>query len=100
MALGIGVGFEDNIPVQSMTKDVEDMIGSLQGVATGMTSRTSLTASGIVRSVTNNYTGSSMNYKKMEKAVETAMNRANERPLTIDGRRVSREMAGEGFVLA
>ena len=100
MARGIGVGFEENIPIDSMSKDVENMIDSLQGVATGITSKTSLTASGIVRSVTNNYTGSSMNYKKMEKAVETAMNRANERPLTIDGRRVSREMAGEGFVLA
>ena len=100
MARGVGVGFEENIPIDSMSKDVENMIDTLQGVATGMTYKTPLTASGIVRSVTNNYTGSSMNYKKMEKAVETAMNRANERPLTIDGRRISREIAGEGFVLA
>lgn len=100
MALGIGVGFEDNMPVQSMTKDVENMIDSLQGVAIGMTSKTPVTASGIVRSVTNNYTGSNMNYKEMKKAVKAGVNEANARPLSLDGRVLSRGLAEEGFVLA
>ena len=100
MALGIGVGFEKNMPIETMTNDIEDMIDAVQGAAIGMTSRTPLTASGIVRSVTNNYTGSNMNYKKMEKAVETAMNKANERPITLDNRVLNRGLTEEGFVLA
>jgi phage-related protein len=100
MALGIGVGFEDNMPVQSMTKDVENMIDSLQGVAIGMTSKTPVTASGIVRSVTNNYTGSNMNYKEMKKAVKAGVNEANATPLSLDGRVLSRGLAEEGFVMA
>ena len=100
MALGIGVGFEDNMPVQSMTKDVENMIDSLQGVAVGMTSKTPVTASGIVRSVTNNYTGSNMNYKEMKKAVKAGVNEANARPISLDSRVLTRQFAEEGFVLA
>ena len=100
MALGIGVGFEKNMPVQSMTKDVENMINSLQGVAIGMTSKTPLTASGIVRSVTNNYTGSNMNYKEIKKAVKSGVNEANARPISLDSRVLTRQFAEEGFVLA
>ena len=61
---------------------------------------TAVTAAGIVRSVTNNYTGSNMNYKEMKKAVKAGVNEANSRPLSLDGRVLSRGLAEEGFVMA
>lgn len=50
MALGIGVGFEDNIPYKDMEKQANKMVSRIQGAALGVTTSASLTASGYVAS--------------------------------------------------
>lgn len=50
MALGIGVGFEDNIPYKDMEKQASRMVTRIQGAALGITSSASSTASGYVAS--------------------------------------------------
>ncbi len=50
MALGIGVGFEDNIPYKDMEKQANKMVSRIQGAAIGVTASTSQTASGYVAS--------------------------------------------------
>lgn len=50
MALGIGVGFEDNIPYKDMEKQANKMVSRIQGAAIGVTASTSPTASGYVAS--------------------------------------------------
>lgn len=50
MALGIGVGFKDNIPYKDMEKQANKMVSRIQGVAIGVTASTSPTASGYVAS--------------------------------------------------
>lgn len=50
MALGIGVGFEDNIPYKDMEKQASRMVTRIQGTALGITSSASSTASGYVAS--------------------------------------------------
>lgn len=50
MALGIGVGFEDNIPYKDMEKQANKMVSRIQGVALGVTTSASPTASGYVAS--------------------------------------------------
>ena len=50
MALGIGVGFEDNIPYKDMEKQANKMVFRIQGAAIGVTASTSPTASGYVAS--------------------------------------------------
>jgi tape measure domain-containing protein len=50
MALGIGVGFEDNIPYKDMEKQANKMVSRIQGAALGVTTSVSPTASGYVAS--------------------------------------------------
>lgn len=50
MALGIGVGFEDNIPYKDMEKQASKMVSRIQGAALGVTTSASPTASGYVAS--------------------------------------------------
>lgn len=50
MALGIGVGFEDNIPYKDMEKQASRLVTRIQGTALGITSSASSTASGYVAS--------------------------------------------------
>lgn len=50
MALGIGVGFEDNIPYKDMEKQANKMVSRIQGAALGVTTYASPTASGYVAS--------------------------------------------------
>lgn len=50
MALGIGVGFEDNIPYKDMEKQANKMVSRIQGAALGVTTSASPTVSGYVAS--------------------------------------------------
>lgn len=50
MALGIGVGFEDNIPYKDMEKQANKMVSRIQGAALGVTTSANPTASGYVAS--------------------------------------------------
>lgn len=50
MALGIGVGFEDNIPYKDMEKQANKMVSRIQGAALGVTTSARPTASGYVAS--------------------------------------------------
>lgn len=50
MALGIGVGFEDNIPYKDMEKQANKMVSRMQRAALGVTTSASPTASGYVAS--------------------------------------------------
>lgn len=50
MALGMGVGFEDNIPYKDMEKQANKMVSRIQGAALGVTTSASPTASGYVAS--------------------------------------------------
>lgn len=50
MALGIGVGFEDNIPYKDMEKQANKMVSRIQGAALGVTTSAGPTASGYVAS--------------------------------------------------
>lgn len=50
MALGIGVGFEDNIPYKDMEKQANRMVSRIQGAAIGVTTSASPTAGGYIAS--------------------------------------------------
>lgn len=50
MALGIGVGFEDNIPYKDMEKQANKMVSRIQGAALSVTTSASPAASGYVAS--------------------------------------------------
>ena len=46
----------------------------------------------IVRNVTNNYTDSGIDYKKLKKAQKEAMDEANKKPIVLNGRVINRAM--------
>ena len=101
MALGMGIGFEKNIPDADMQKGIETTIGKLQAEADNIFRAGSApTASQIVKSVTNNYTGETTNYEKVESAMLRALNKANKKPITLNNRELRRGLRDGGIVLA
>lgn len=100
MAEGIGVGFEKNMPLDVMDSSLKDTINSLQRKAVQISSKQPMSVDNIARSASGSYMGSNIDYKKMEKAVKSGVNEANARPLSLDGRVLSRGLAEEGFVMA
>lgn len=101
MALGMGIGFEKNIPDADMQKGLESTIGKLQAEADNIFRVGSApTASQIVKSVTNNYTGETTNYEKVESAILRALNKANKKPITLNNRELRRGLRDGGIVLA
>lgn len=92
MALGMGIGFEKNIPVDSMGKKLSGAVLKLKEETDNIVSRTPSTTKNVIRSVTNNYTGKNIDYKKIEEAQERAMNRANEKPIILNNRQIRRAL--------
>lgn len=90
MALGMGIGFEDNIPETDMEKSLSRAFIGLQGAAESVMTKTPSTAAETVKHVTNNYTGGNINYRKLKRAQLEAMNEANERPIILNGRNLRR----------
>ena len=101
MALGMGIGFEKNIPETDMQKQLEKTVNKLQAGANSVFRVSGIKATEqIVKNVTNNYTGEVTNYNKMESAVLRALNKANKKPIILNGRNLRRGLNDGGIVLA
>lgn len=100
MAQGVGVGFEKNIPIKQMTAGMKKAIGKIQTAAIGVTSTMPMAAKVAMKAVTNNYTDTQIDYKKIKKAQLEANNESNERPVILNGRQVNRALKDGGYVLA
>ena len=100
MALGMGIGFEKNVPTKDMETSLNSSLEKLQTAAGSITASTPVTTSKVVKSVTNNYTGHETDYRQMKKIYKEALNEANERPIVLNGRQLNRTLREEGFVQA
>lgn len=100
MAQGVGVGFEKNIPVKEMTASMKKAISDMQTAAIRVTSTMPMTAKVATKAVTNNYTNMAIDYREIEKAQLAAMNKANERPVILNNRQVTRARKNGGLVTA
>lgn len=101
MALGMGIGFEKNIPETDMQKQLEKTVNKLRAGANSVFRVSGIKATEqIVKNVTNNYTGEVANYNKMESAVLRALNKANKKPIILNGRNLRRGLNDGGIVLA
>lgn len=100
MALGMGIGFEKNVPTKDMETSLNSSLERLQTAAGSITASTPVTTSKVVKSVTNNYTGHETDYRQMKKIYKEALDEANERPIVLNGRQLNRTLREEGFVQA
>lgn len=102
MALGIGVGFEENMPVEKMEGQLNNAMKALQKTSISATANIPATTNNLIKNVTNNYLGDygGIDYDAIEKAQERAMNRANDRPIYLSDRDIRRAMEDEGWVLS
>lgn len=101
MALGMGIGFEKNIPETDMQKQLGKTVNKLKAGANSVFRVSGIKATEqIVKNVTNNYTGEVANYNKMESAVLRALNKANKKPIILNGRNLRRGLNDGGIVLA
>lgn len=101
MALGMGIGFEKNIPEADMQKQLDKTVGKIKTGTNSVLKASGATTTGqIIKNVTNNYTGEIANYNKMESAMLKAMNKANKKPIILNGRNLRRGFSEEGVALA
>lgn len=94
MALGMGVGFEQNIPTEEMTAGLSDSMKEIQKAAGGVTSEpadtTSQTVSGGGRFVGNLSGSSDIDYERLGDEFARAMNGTE---VTLDGEKVGEVVA-------
>lgn len=102
MAEGIGVGFEENMPVEKMEGQLNNAMKALQKTSISATANIPATTNNLIKNVTNNYLGDygGIDYDAIEKAQERAMNRANDRPIYLSDRDIRRAMEDEGWALS
>lgn len=100
MAQGMGIGFEDNVPVDDIGRSVDAIINKTRKRIAGIESVKTTAVGNIVKDVINNYTGETVDYKEIKKAQLEAMNEANERPIRIGSRQLRRCLKDEGVVPA
>lgn len=102
MAEGIGVGFEENMPVEKMEGQLNNAMKALRKTSISATTNIPATTNNLIKNVTNNYLGDygGIDYDAIEKAQERAMNRANDRPIYLSDRDIRRAMEDEGWVLS
>lgn len=101
MALGMGIGFEKNIPETDMQKQLGKTVNKLKAGANSVFKVSGIkTTEQIVKNITNNYTGETANYKKVESAMLRALNKANKKPIILNGRNLRRGLNDGGIVLA
>lgn len=98
MALGMGIGFEKNVPTEEMTDRVSRSVEQMRGAAEQVTSRTPITAIQASKTVSDNYTDAKLDHRKLKKLILEAINEANEKPIVLNGRQMNRFMREEGFV--
>lgn len=88
MALGMGIGFERNIPVKSMSTGVQRAVAGLQkSVDTALSARTSDKTVGGVKNMPG-FDNSDIDYDRLEKIQMKAAGKLAKRPIFLDTKRI------------
>lgn len=97
MALGMGIGFERNIPVKSMSTGVQRAVAGLQkSVDTALSARTSDKTVGGVKNMPG-FDNNDIDYDRLEKIQMKAAGKLAKRPIFLDTKRIDRPLP-EGAV--
>lgn len=88
MALGMGIGFERNIPVKSMSTGVQRAVAGLQkSVDVALSARTSDKTVGGVKSMPG-FDNNDIDYDRLEKIQMKAADKLAKRPIFLDTKRI------------
>lgn len=88
MALGMGIGFERNIPVKSMSTGVQRAVAELQkSVDIALSARTSDKTVGGVKSMPG-FDNNDIDYDRLEKIQMKAADKLAKRPIFLDTKRI------------
>lgn len=88
MALGMGIGFERNIPVKSMSTGVQRAVAGLQkSVDIALSARTSDKTVGGVKSMPG-FDNNDIDYDRLEKIQMKATDKLAKRPIFLDTKRI------------
>ena len=88
MALGMGIGFERNIPVKSMSTGVQRAVAGLQkSVDVALSARTSDKTVGGVKSMLG-FDNNDIDYDRLEKIQMKAADKLAKRPIFLDTKRI------------
>ena len=88
MALGMGIGFERNIPVKSMSTGVQRAVAGLQkSVDIALSARTSDKTVGGVKSMPG-FDNNDIDYDRLEKIQMKAADKLAKRPIFLDTKRI------------
>lgn len=88
MALGMGIGFEKNIPIKSMNAGVQRAVAGLQkSVDIALSSRTSDKTVGGVKNMPG-FDNNDIDYDRLEKIQMKAADKLTKRPIFLDTKRI------------
>ena len=88
MALGMGIGFERNIPVKSMSTGVQRAVAGLQkSIDTALSARTSDKTVGGVKNMPG-FDNNDIDYDRLEKIQMKAADKLAKRPIFLDAKRI------------
>lgn len=88
MALGMGIGFEKNIPVKSMSTGVQRAVAGLQkSVDIALSARTSDKTVGGVKNMPG-FDNNDIDYDRLEKIQMKAADKLAKRPIFLDAKRI------------
>ena len=97
MALGMGIGFERNIPVKSMSTGVQRAVAGLQkSVDIALSARTSDKTVGGVKNMPG-FDNNDIDYDRLEKIQMKAADKLAKRPIFLDTKRIDTQLP-EGAV--
>lgn len=92
MALGMGIGFERNIPVKSMSTGVQRAVAGLQkSVDVALSARTSDKTVGGVKSMPG-FDNNDIDYDRLEKIQMKAADKLAKRPIFLDTKRIDKPL--------
>jgi len=92
MALGMGIGFERNIPVKSMSTGVQRAVAGLQkSVDVALSARTSDKTVGGVKSMPG-FDNNDIDYDRLEKIQMKAADKMAKRPIYLDKNRIDKPL--------
>lgn len=102
MAIGMGTGFAENIPVSDIENSLDKTIAKANRRIAKTTTTSPSMMESLIKNTTNNYTDTNFDYKKLKNAQKEAMNEANERPIILNDRVLNRAIRNwkRGPVLA
>ena len=92
MALGMGIGFDKNVPIKSMNASLKTAIGSLKDHAATVLSGGGVNSGGVGRAKALSDATDGIDYDRLERIQMKAADKMAKRPIYLDKNRIDKPL--------